>query len=145
MTRKKVPTKDFFAFGLSLIHRQKNAYSSYARLYKIYGEPVKMRELELFKSHFGVTPFVCRCIWVLLMRHDLKPEGGTPIHLLWALLFMKLYSSAKVLASMAGCCKKTYMKWTWRFVLSIASLKSIVLSLLNVFNYSSLNFISNYS
>lgn len=130
MTRK-IHTKEFLAMGISLIHRHDNAYSSYARIYESIGDPIKKIELEEFESVFGVSPYVCRSAWNLLHKHSLLPNGGLPQHLLWALMFMKLYRSGNVLSSMAGCSRKTYMKWTWKFVRRIGALKAIVVSSLN--------------
>ena len=124
----KIATREFLAFGISIIHRRKNAYSTYARIYEGRGNPIKKIELAQFQTHFGVTPYVCRWIWILLIRNNLKPKGGTAKHLLWTLMFLKLYSTEKVLATIADCSPKTYMKWTWKFVRAISVLKSILVS-----------------
>lgn len=112
MTRN-ISTREFAVFGLSLINKKSNSKPIFDRLFnKGSDEPLKMDEIEVFCSYFGILPKVCRFIWLLLHRNELIPEHGLPIHLLWALMFMKLYLPEKVLASIAGCTVKTYKKWT---------------------------------
>ena len=126
MTNRNISTREFAVFGLSLINRKSNSKPTFDRLFHDAGDPLKMSEIELYQSYFGILPKVCRFIWILLRRNELIPEHGLPIHLLWALMFMKLYLPEKVLASIAGCTVKTYTKWTWKFIRRIAFLKTIV-------------------
>ena len=50
--------------------------------------------------------------------------GAKPVHLLWALMFMKLYCSESVLAALAGGVhEQTFRKWSWYFVEEIANLQ----------------------
>jgi hypothetical protein len=76
-----------------------------------------------FKAHVGVSPEVTFQTWELITR---KPKHSKPKHLLWALLFAKLYSTEEVLAGMVGVTRKTFRKWSWKFLKKIAMLKSIV-------------------
>ena len=51
------------------------------------------------------------------------PNGAQPYHLLWGLMFMKLYCAEAVNASMAGGVDvKTFRKWSWLFAEAIAVL-----------------------
>ena len=70
-----------------------------------------------FISHFGTTPTVASLCWQLIPNH---PRGSHPKHLLWALLFLKLYRSENVHASMVGCDEKTFRKWCRKYIILIS-------------------------
>lgn len=89
---------------------------------------IRRSDINLFKTHFGVSPRICRRVWMLLCQHDLVPDGGLIVHLLWALMFLKVYSIEEVLAAKVGCTVKTYMKWTWKFIRRMSTLRAIVVS-----------------
>jgi len=59
-----------------------------------------------FLSCFGISPNVCSCLWMLV--RPLLPDGATPLHLLWALFFLKVYGTEEHNASVAGCDEKTF-------------------------------------
>lgn len=69
--------------------------------------------LRQFKAHFGVSPRVVAAIWKRIDRRDLAPAEFLPSHLLWTLLFLKLYSCEDVLASLVGTTRLTFRKWVW--------------------------------
>jgi hypothetical protein len=55
-------------------------------------------------------------------RDDLRaliPKNVKPKHILWALMFLKLYDATKVLSYITDVSKKTYTKWKWIFVKTI--------------------------
>lgn len=92
-------------------------------------EIIKTKDLQSFRSHFGISPRDCRNVWNLLGHFNLIPDGSNANHLLWTLLFAKLYSTEEVLAAMVGCrTVKTYMKWTWKILRRISALKGVVVS-----------------
>ena len=64
-------------------------------------------QARLFKAHFGVSPVVVSSVWNRMDEESLLPSNALPKHLLWTLLFLKLYSSSDVLASMCGVTAKT--------------------------------------
>jgi len=90
------------------------------------GRPTAERR---FRSAFGCGPNVVAKAWHLL-AHDHIPAGGDePEHLLWALMFLKLYLNETTWAGMAGGVdEKTVRKWSWMFVDQLASLEPIVVS-----------------
>jgi hypothetical protein len=49
-----------------------------------------------------------------------------PVHLLWALMFLKQYNKEEVNASMAGCDEKTFRLWSWLVIRVIADLDMLV-------------------
>jgi hypothetical protein len=64
---------------------------------------------------------VCNELWTMLVEQGL-PKQASPIHMLWALCFMKQYAAESVLASMCDCDEKTLRKWVWIMVEQIAKL-----------------------
>ena len=71
-----------------------------------------------FRSHFGVTPEICGHIWDALL--DL-PKAAEKMHLLWGLMFLMLYGTESVNASMAGGVdESTFRNWSWFFVEAIS-------------------------
>ena len=73
-----------------------------------------------FRGLFGVSPDICAAIWNKLRM--LLPRGAAPAHLLWALLFLKNYSTEHVNSVIAGVDEKTFRKWCWAFVKLISNL-----------------------
>lgn len=85
-----------------------------------------------FRSTFGLSPEIASDIWNLLPRI----RYGRPQHLLWAWLFLKLYSTEKINASLAGCNEKTFRKWAFCYIRLIANTNIVsptpTTSLLNI-------------
>jgi hypothetical protein len=80
-----------------------------------------------FREFFGCGVEVFITLWNLLDLHDLTPEDGTIMHLLWTLMFVKLYPKQKELCTLAGSvAKETVMVWIWRFIDAIMLLESQV-------------------
>jgi hypothetical protein len=79
-----------------------------------------------FVAWFHARPREVAITWNLLCLEghldDLGPNSVNPDHLLWALMFMKLYTNETVLASVAGCTEKTFRKWAWFYTEAIAKL-----------------------
>ena len=79
-----------------------------------------LSENRSFRSLFGVTPYVCSVLWDLLRTN--MPQASRPIHLLWALLFPKVYGSETTHRTIARVDAKTFRKWSWYFVRLLADL-----------------------
>jgi hypothetical protein len=75
-----------------------------------------------FRGNFGTTPVICAILWGKISPNEIMPKGVKCCHLLWALMFLKLYVSEHVLCSMAKCDEKTFRKWTWLFTSALADL-----------------------
>ena len=57
----------------------------------------------------------------MLVTMDILPSDGRFEHLLWALMFLKLYTRQKTLCSLAGGVDpETFCKLTWDFVEAVA-------------------------
>ena len=85
----------------------------------LHSVPQKRR----FRCLFGVTPQVCSNIWQ--MMGERLPNGGQQQHLLWGLLFLKIYGTEDVLSSLAGVDRKTFRKWAWEFIHIISCLNIV--------------------
>ena len=70
-----------------------------------------------FKAFFGKNAATVALIWATFVQ----PAKSKPVHLLWALMYMKLYNSWDVMSIMAGASKPTFMKWVWAWVQSMAN------------------------
>jgi len=69
-----------------------------------------------FRSFFGVSPLVCSIAFNKISEDDDFPEQSKPYHFLWALMFLKIYSTESILAGIAGCTEKTFRKWSWKML-----------------------------
>jgi hypothetical protein len=97
-------------------------------------DPVKAGALATedrkFREFFGCGHEIACSVWCLLTDNDLVPEKGTMEHLLWTLLFMKVYAKENTLASLADSKPdpKTFQKWVWAFIPAIALLEPQLVS-----------------
>jgi len=98
-----------------------------------YSQRCFSTEYRHFRAHFGVSPSTCALLWKAIVgnRYILPPKA-TPQHLLWALLYLKLYDTDEVLADLVGVDVKTFCKWSWDMVQAIAKLKPQVVSYLSI-------------
>lgn len=87
------------------------------------------RELRRFKAFFGVKPSRAAEVWSLLVGHNLVPPKTQPMHLLWALLFLKVYGTEEVNAGMIGHDESTIRKWVWLLVKAMHDLSKILVSI----------------
>ncbi len=91
------------------------------------------REARHFCEFFGTPVDAVEIVWDLLVRESLLLEKGRPKHLLWALHFMKTYpkqgpACATVGAPAGAVDAKTFRKWVWAFIRTIAELEEVVVS-----------------
>jgi hypothetical protein len=94
----------------------------------------KVVEDRLFKEYFGVSVTIVLVIWNLLNEHELIPKKGEIKHLLWALVFLKVYPKQGPVCSLVGGTKgavdpKTFWKWVWKFIFNIELLDEVVVRL----------------
>lgn len=89
-----------------------------------------------FLEFFGISVAMCVVVWKML---DINPEvydedkGAEPKHLLWALLFLKLYNKEGPNCKMVGpngiaVDPKTFRHWCWLFIEKVAILHTEVVS-----------------
>ena len=101
---------DFESLGLSLIGRPDSRCGSVTAQRK-------------FCSCFGATTVVCSKLWKLFPRPH--PKKFEPKHMMWGLLFLKLYSTEHVHAGMVETDEKNFRKWAWYSVNTIAEFKTV--------------------
>ena len=102
--------------------------------HRVWAEVVENR---LFKEHFGISVTVALIVWNLLVENDLVPEKGQMKHLLWTLLFLKVYPKQGPVCSIVGGSDgaidpKTFRKWVWAFIFAISYLEEEVVSLVRL-------------
>lgn len=81
-----------------------------------------------YKSHFGVSTDVTSLVWDGIRESKTCPLSIRPVYLLWALLFLKTYSTTEVLADAVGASRNTFRKWIWIVLRQIQKLKRKVVS-----------------
>ena len=90
-----------------------------------------------FRALFGVSPTVCVDMW----QRSNMGEYLEPKHLLWGLLFLKVYTTETPLCALVGVTRKTYRKWVWEAVRRMSEVYPQVVScscLLDCFCYRQL-------
>ena len=80
-----------------------------------------------FKSLFSVSPYVVTVAFNRVKGLGLMQEGRI-VHLLWALLLLKSYSSETMCAIFVGSTEKTFRKWAWRWIFALAELGAVIVS-----------------
>ncbi len=78
---------------------------------------------QRFRALFGTSPSVFCRFWQMFVRR--RPENSKPYHMLWAIIFLKVYASEHDNAALAGLDEKTSRKCQWTFVRLIARLKMV--------------------
>ena len=86
-----------------------------------------------FLSLFGATPRIVASIWRKIRREELLPTGGTPVHLLWLLAFLKVYGTEPQLALLFHTTRKMFRDWVWKFVDAIYYLDVVSLLFCSIF------------
>lgn len=76
-----------------------------------------------FIAYFGTSSLICTALWTLIKAA--LPNGYHMKHLLWTLMWYKLYSTEDVLASIAKTTRKTFRKWVKIITLEIGELKLV--------------------
>lgn len=117
LTRASVISEDTF------IHL---ATSLVSNLSFSYSPSVRDRR---FRAHFGTSAEICSKLWTLSAAH--RPRGVRPIHLLWALLFLKQYNTENVNAGVAACNELTFRRWCWIMVRALSEIEDLVSKILH--------------
>lgn len=71
-----------------------------------------------FWSMYGISPRVCAGLWAIVYEHGV-PHACKPVHLMWTLLFLTLYSTEYQLAMMVRADEKTIQKWVWMIIFAL--------------------------
>lgn len=82
-----------------------------------------------FRACFGVSSEIAAEIWNLI-EPSVDEPGAAPKHLLWALVFMKVYSTEEIHCAIVNWpSDRTFRKWSWYFIAKIADLKPNIIRL----------------
>ena len=83
-----------------------------------------------FKSLFEERVYVVSTLWSLLDPFNNKTMNNVePKHILWTLMFLKLYGKEINVCSLSGGCdEKTFRKWVWKMIFEISDLEPEVVS-----------------
>ena len=123
-----IPPRDFGDENMENVHQTLKHILKYAfEIFKRSNMATRMGN-RVFREFFGCGAIVASVLWEHLSVAGSLPEGGRKVHLLWCLHFMKAYLKGHVLAYTVGCDPKTFRKWVWRFVASIADIQDNVVS-----------------
>ena len=82
--------------------------------------------LKPFRSHFGTSPRICQVLWRKISGR--LANGARPEHLLWALLFMKVYATEVVLLNLLRVCRNTFRDWVWEILGALHALEGKMVS-----------------
>lgn len=82
--------------------------------------------MRKFRQLFGTTPMICAIIWQLLDVKGCLPLRTKPLHMLCALLFLKVYGTEEVHSAMTGLTEKTFRKWSTIYIELIAQELDVV-------------------
>jgi hypothetical protein len=69
-----------------------------------------------FRGHFGVPPAICSDLW----GSCAFPPKTEPKHLLWGLMFLKVYGTEDLFCAKVHITWTTWRKWIWIVVRGIA-------------------------
>lgn len=83
-----------------------------------------IKEDRASRSFFGTSTDVCSLIWDWCSGHRRRPARGMkPIHVLWALRFLKSYDTEDIMSTWAKTTRKTWRKWVWIMLRLIRKMK----------------------
>jgi hypothetical protein len=84
------------------------------------------KKYQRFCASFGLPPRLVVHVWNDLRNggflDNLGPRSIKPVHLLWALYFLRCYNKEEVNGMTVGCDEKTFRKWAWFYADCIANL-----------------------
>ena len=95
----------FLKLGMSLFSEAAQSDRSY------------VTQNQQFKVICGVHPTVCMIVWGELKWSMLVKDACKPKHLLWALIFLKTYTTESSLAVAIGVDEKTLQKWIFIIII----------------------------
>ena len=89
---------------------------------RVTGLPT-MTSIRKFTALFGLSPKCCCAVWIRL--GEKKPRNGQPVHMLWALLLLKVYATEDVLCAITRVDRKTVRKWAWQLISAISYINEV--------------------
>src|SRR6056300_1292344 len=95
------------AIGLALL-RKENQRKNWQ-----YSEQSQKKDWATF---YGIAPEFASNVWNKLVARGRIPNAAKPKHLLFAYIFLKVYSGDKPMSKIVGCHFNTFSKWAWIFI-----------------------------
>ena len=95
---------------------------------------VEGTEDRRFREYFGGSVHTAINAWKLLNDHNKLDEGSEVSHMLWSMYFMKCYPRTQEACAAAGAADsgavdpKTWKKYRWPMIYSLADLEAEVVS-----------------
>lgn len=80
--------------------------------------------MRRFRALFGISHVACAYVWKLLQERH--PAGSEPRHMLYALLFLRVYETEHVHSCISDRDEKTFRKHSWMYVYLIAVQLNVV-------------------
>ena len=113
------------------------------RMTLTYGKGLQEKE-RTFCSFFGIDCRVVSDAWNIFFDIDNNSffdkdriqmlRNLKPVHVLWTLLFLKVYATEQVLSKSCRCTAKTFGKWIWIIILEMTNIGYLVVSFyINIF------------
>lgn len=102
-----------------------------------YSDQTMMRK---YRSYFGISPYVTVLLWIRVKNR--VNQSTRPLHMLWALFFVKNYWTEHSNAMLWKCDEKTFRKRVW-YVLEVVS-KLPLVSEVSSFNILIKNYFELY-
>ena len=94
--------------------------------------PGSMTEDCRFRAVFGCGPLVALVLSGIVLTEPMVISGATVVHMLWALMFLKVCSNKTAMSTMSGVDEKTFRKWPWVLIEAISDLESSVVCCLTM-------------
>lgn len=107
-----------------------------ANLYNVHLTESTSVSKRRFRACFGVNPKICAILWDLIRPE--VPRTTHPNHLLWGLMFLKVYGTEPIHASIVGANEKTFRKWQWLIITALSNIKAVCYFFLLLLNNSKL-------
>jgi len=86
----------------------------------------------LFLKAFGGCPWVCYRLWKTIQPQYTISPSALPQHLLWTMMFVKIYIDEDVLAVLAKTQAEEFHDWVWLFLKVISEASEHLVSLVLV-------------
>jgi hypothetical protein len=116
-----VTVEEFTTLGAELMNRDEGG--SDGRVFQ-----------ERWTQHFLAEPVVVADVWQrLAVDIEADPDApddkiAEPVHMLWALMLLKIYSTEAVLSGLCGVDEDTFRKWAWYMIEKVSYLEHEVVS-----------------
>ena len=86
---------------------------------------MSQKEDRVFRDFFGCGIVVVMELWMLLQSNGfLTEEDPAPVHLLWTLMFMKMYGLESDMHTRASVAANTFRLWVWSLIEAISNLEN---------------------